>query len=115
MVDMMQEVTPACESWSVIHPGEESGPMRVLLVGLGGGALPAYMLSQCPKGSVFVESVEYDPRVVKAAERFFGFQVIPGANEVETDDGGKAVARRASNPDSSSREQYDVVLVDCFG
>lgn len=114
MVDMMQEVTPLCESWSVLHSGAEASPMRVLLVGLGGGALPAYIVSHCPSGTARVESVEYDPRVVMAAEKFFGFNVQPGKNEVETNDGGAALARRAESA-TYGQEAYDAVLVDCFG
>merc|ERR1719162_2632429 len=61
---------------------EANGNFKSLLIGLGGAALPEYMLQHCPKGTE-LESVEYDPRVVKAATNFFGLQLAPNINEVE--------------------------------
>lgn len=125
MSAMMQDVVPLCKErgqgaaggddpvFRALHSGleEDGGPLRVLMVGLGGGALASYLLSACPEGSVHLESVEYDPRVIEVATKFFGFRMAHGRNEVEQNDGGEAVARRAAGPGKSS---YDVVMVDCF-
>lgn len=100
MVKMMDTTVPMCT--------EANGNFKSLLIGLGGAALPEYMLQHCPKGTE-LESVEYDPRVVKAATNFFGLQLAPHVNEVETNDGGAAVHARAEQG-----SKYDVVLVDCF-
>lgn len=106
MNKMMSEVLPVCEKPRGV--GDTAGGFKMLLIGLGGGALPSYTLAHCPEGSK-VESVEYDARVVSAATNFFGFDVRPGVNEVETSDGGRAVQERVDQGAS-----YDVVLVDCF-
>jgi len=100
MVKMMDSTVPMCT--------EADGNFKSLLIGLGGAALPEYMLQHCPKGTE-VESVEYDPRVVKAATNFFGLHLAPNINEVETNDGGVAVHERAEQGN-----KYDLVLVDCF-
>jgi len=79
---------------------------RILLVGLGGGAMLTHLLNKCPQATF--ESVEYDPRVVEVATRFFG---VPqdARSSIETGDGGAAVAQRAARGD-----KYDAVVVDCF-
>jgi len=100
MVKMMDTTVPMCQ--------EATGHFKSLLIGLGGAALPEYMLQHCPKGTE-VESVEFDPRVVKAATNFFGLHLAPSVNEVETNDGGAAVSERAERG-----IKYDLVLVDCF-
>lgn len=105
MKRMMEQVEPLCQGAGASQDG---GPFRMLLVGLGGGALPAYVLAHCPEGSK-VESVEYDPRVVSAATQFFGLNIIPGVNEVDNRDGLLAVQERAKGGHT-----YDAVLVDCF-
>lgn len=84
------------------------GGASILNIGLGGGAMPAYLLDSCARGTR-VTSVERDPRVVAMAERFFGFRAEPGRNEVETLDALAAVQRHAGAGD-----RYDAVLVDCF-
>lgn len=83
-------------------------PFRVLVIGLGGGALPMYMLHHCE--AAFVESVELDARVVAIAERLLGFR-REARNVVEVGDGLAALQRRASQ----ATPRYDRVLVDCFG
>mmetsp|Transcript_30287 Transcript_30287/g.48906 ORF Transcript_30287/g.48906 Transcript_30287/m.48906 type:complete len:297 (-) Transcript_30287:98-988(-) len=100
MKKMMKEAIPMCEL-------QQSG-FHALMIGLGGGALPQYLLSHCPSGTS-VESVEYDPRVIDVATHFFGLHVAAGVNEVENNDGGKAVQARVENG-----KKYDLVMVDCF-
>mmetsp|Transcript_18503 Transcript_18503/g.50968 ORF Transcript_18503/g.50968 Transcript_18503/m.50968 type:complete len:299 (-) Transcript_18503:122-1018(-) len=100
MKKMMREAIPLCRM-------QQSG-FRVLMIGLGGGALPEYLLSHCPQGTS-VESIEYDPRVIDVATHFFGLRVAPGVNDIENSDGGRAVQARAA-----AGKKYDLVLVDCF-
>merc|ERR1719428_567940 len=109
MEQMMQEVTPMCELAAVdsLRP-PDAGPFHILLVGLGGGALPEYTMQHCPKGTK-MESVEFDPRVIDAATGFFGLHLHEGVNSVENGDGGAAVEKRVQNGD-----KYDVVMVDAF-
>lgn len=98
---MMDIAVPMCQY-------ARNGDFKSLLVGLGGGAIPEYLLEKCPKGSA-IESVEFDPRVVQAATNFFGLSLVPGINEVENNDGGQALQDRAADGKS-----YDVVMVDAF-
>jgi len=98
---MMQLITPRCRS-----SGKE--PFRVLLVGLGGGALVQHILGNCPQGTM-VEAAEYDPRMIEIATRYFGLNPSPGAFKVEKGDGGAIVAARATEG-----QTYDMVLVDAF-
>jgi spermidine synthase len=76
---------------------------RVLVLGLGGGALPARMLRDYP--DVTVDAVEIDPVVVDVAERFFA---LPDDERlrVYTEDARRYVQRTG--------ERYDVVVVDCY-
>eukprot|EP00747_Dinoflagellata_sp_TGD_P202110 gnl/TRDRNA2_/TRDRNA2_75600_c0_seq2.p1 gnl/TRDRNA2_/TRDRNA2_75600_c0~~gnl/TRDRNA2_/TRDRNA2_75600_c0_seq2.p1 ORF type:complete len:311 (+),score=55.01 gnl/TRDRNA2_/TRDRNA2_75600_c0_seq2:53-985(+) len=105
MNEMMDIVRPMCGDFGT---RATQGEFNILVVGLGGGALPDYILKHCRKGTK-VESIEYDPRVAKAAAKFFGLKLSQGQNEVESQDGGAAVQERMENG-----KRYDVVLVDAF-
>ncbi|CAK0888161.1 unnamed protein product [Prorocentrum cordatum] len=83
-----------------------SSPVRVLLVGLGGGAISSYLLDRCPPGRLALENVEKDARVASLASKFFGL-ATSDANTVEVADGLAAVS-------AADRGQFDAVLVDCF-
>jgi len=100
MKKMMDIALPMCEQ-------KEDG-FNALIIGLGGGALPEYLLEHCPQ-SAQIESIEYDPRVIDVATNFFGFHVVPGRNEIQNRDGGEAVKERVE-----AGKKYDLVLVDCF-
>lgn len=102
---MLQLLVPRCQS---PRTGSGKDPFRVLLVGLGGGTLAEYVLDRCPAGTV-VEAVEYDPRMIEVATRFFGLRPQPGRLEIEQNDGGAAVAARAK-----AGQTYDFVLVDAY-
>lgn len=81
-------------------------PVRVLMVGLGGGAISSYMQDRCPAGRLRLENVEKDGRVARLASTFFGFQEGE-QNALEVTDGLAAVRERPAG-------EYDAVLVDCF-
>ena len=76
---------------------------RVLVLGLGGGALPARMLHDYP--GVTVDAVEIDPVVVDVAERFFA---LPEDERLRiyVEDARRYVQRTG--------ERYDIVIVDCY-
>lgn len=84
------------------------GGANILNIGLGGGAMPAYLLDNCASGTQ-VTSVERDARIITMAENFFGFQTEAGKNEVENLDAGAALQKHAKAGD-----RYDAILVDCF-
>lgn len=102
---MAKYLVPMCT-----NPPDKSRtePFRVLLIGLGGGALNQFIMDKCPQGTR-VESVEYDPRMIEAATRFFGLHIQEGVNEVVQGDGGAIVQERANQG-----QKYDLVLVDAF-
>lgn len=86
-------------------------PFRVLMFGLGGGAVPMYIRHRCD--AAILESVESDPRVALIAQRLFGFRA-DNKNKVEIADGEEAAARHAKTHPWPKGPHYDVVLVDCF-
>jgi len=99
---MMELLTPHCKS-----PNKK--PFRVLLVGLGGGALVQHVFGACPKGSL-VHAIEYDPRMIEVATRFFGLHPpSPDVLQIDRGDGGAVVAKLADKG-----ETFDMVLVDAF-
>lgn len=81
-------------------------PKRVLIVGLGGGAMLHFLAKYDP--DVHVDVVEIDPVVVQIAKKYFG--VKPGEEgqspEVFVDDGVAFIGR--------SKEKYDVIYLDAF-
>lgn len=76
---------------------------RVLVLGLGGGALSARMLADYPGMSV--DAVEIDPVVVDVARRFFA---LPEDDRLDVH---VMDARRWVQQTS---ERYDIIVVDCY-
>ncbi|MBE0417233.1 MAG: fused MFS/spermidine synthase [Coriobacteriia bacterium] len=76
---------------------------RVLVLGLGGGALPARILRDYPE--VYVDAVEIDPVVVDVAERFFALPEDERL-QVYVEDARRYVQRTG--------KRYDIVVVDCY-
>lgn len=104
---MVIEVGKLCEA----KAKTTKEPLRVLMFGLGGGAVPMYIRHHCD--SALIESVESDPRVALIAQRLFGFRA-DSQNKVEIADGEEAAARHAATHPWPAGPHYDVVLVDCF-
>jgi spermidine synthase len=78
-------------------------PRRVLIVGLGGGAMVRFLTHHEPQ--VQVDAVEIDPAVVRLADEYFG--VRSGGNvRVLTADAVMFV--------ESTAERYDLILMDAF-
>jgi hypothetical protein len=81
-------------------------PVKVLMVGLGGGAISSYIRDRCPAGRITLDNVEKDGRVAGLASQFFGFKE-DASSTLQVTDGLSAVLHGA-------RGTYDAVLVDCF-
>lgn len=83
-------------------------PLKVLIIGLGGGSLPRTISRYIPDAEIDV--VEIDPDVVEVAERFFMFtsgELI----KVHTGDGRTFIQNMAKD---SSCKRYDLVILDAF-
>ena len=78
-------------------------PRRVLIVGLGGGAMVRFLTHHEPQ--VQIDAVEIDPAVVRLAGEYFG--VRAGGNvRVHTADAVAFV--------ESTADRYDLILMDAF-
>ncbi len=78
-------------------------PRRVLIVGLGGGAMVRFLTHHEPQ--VQIDAVEIDPAVVRIAGEYFG--VRSGGNvRVHTADAVAFV--------ESTTQRYDLILMDAF-
>ena len=78
-------------------------PRRVLIVGLGGGAMVRFLTHHEPQ--VQIDAVEIDPAVVRLADEYFG--VRSGGNvRVHTADAVTFV--------ESTADRYDLILMDAF-
>jgi spermidine synthase len=76
---------------------------RVLIVGLGGGAMVHFLARYDPQ--VKVDAVEIDPAVVQVAEEYFGVRSQGNVNVI-TADAFKYLAE--------SQVPYDVIYMDAF-
>jgi spermidine synthase len=78
-------------------------PRRVLIIGLGGGAMVRFLTHHEPQ--VQIDAVEIDPAVVRIADQYFG--VRSGGNvRVHTADAVQFV--------ESTVDRYDLILMDAF-
>jgi len=91
---------PRAMSLAAIYPQDIK---RVLILGLGGGALPGYMGRFVPDAAI--ETVELDPGVIGAAKKYFGIREIANSHLAESD------ARVFLNRHA---ELYDIIMIDAF-
>jgi spermidine synthase len=78
-------------------------PRRVLIVGLGGGAMVRFLTHHEPH--VQIDAVEIDPAVVRLADQYFG--VRTGGNvRVHTADAFSFI--------ETTTDRYDVIFMDAF-
>lgn len=78
-------------------------PRRVLIVGLGGGAMVHFLRKHDPQ--LQVDVVEVDPVVVQAAERYFG---------IRGDARLRVLTQDAFEYLPATEERYDVIYMDAF-
>lgn len=76
---------------------------RVLMLGLGGGAIPAYLGRFLPGATIDI--AELDPGVIDVAKKYFGIRETSAAHLYESD--ARVFLNRHSEP-------YDIILVDAF-
>lgn len=81
----------------------QPAPRRVLVVGLGGGAMVRFLAHHAP--DVRVDAVEIDPVVVRLADQYFGVRSGGHVRVVTAD----AVAFI-----EATTERYDVIFMDAF-
>ncbi|HNG62046.1 MAG TPA: fused MFS/spermidine synthase, partial [Cellvibrionaceae bacterium] len=81
-------------------------PKNILVVGLGGGTLPMVFHQLLP--SAQITSVEIDPAVVKAAQRFFAYQENPQVITELLD--ARVFIKRAGR----QGKKWDLVVLDAF-
>ncbi len=83
-------------------------PLRILIIGLGGGVIPRAITRYIPDAEIDV--VDIDPDIVEVAEKFFFF--APGENiKVHISD-GRAFIREAGQNNPVNR--YDMIILDAF-
>jgi spermidine synthase len=88
------------QSLAVVFAGKLK---TMLMVGLGGGSVPAYFLRHVPE--LHVTTVELDPGVVAAAKKYFGIEEGP-RHRIATGDGRVFLQR--------NKAKYDIVMIDAF-
>ncbi|WP_342375453.1 fused MFS/spermidine synthase [Myxococcus stipitatus] len=79
-------------------------PHRILVVGLGGGAMPMFLRAVLPRAHIDV--VDIDPDVVSVAQRYFGFREDSRLKAHVAD--GRAFIE-------AERPAYDLVFLDAYG
>lgn len=80
-----------------------SEPKKVLMIGLGGGAISTYIGLFMPQ--VSIDTIEIDPAVIAAAKKYFGLRETPRVRYIAGD--GRVMLKR-------SAEKYDIIFVDAF-
>jgi spermidine synthase len=83
-----------------VHPA----PKRVLIIGLGGGAMPMFLRALYPEAEI--EVVDIDPDVVKVASKYFGFKEDAHLKAFVAD--GRDFVEKA-------KLGWDLVFLDAYG
>ena len=79
-------------------------PQRIMIVGLGGGVMPAFLRRNFPDAQIDI--AELDPEVFAVAKRFFNFREDPKM-KVYVGDGRKFIEQTAN--------RYDIIYLDAYG
>jgi spermidine synthase len=79
-------------------------PKNVLVVGLGGGTIPAFVRRHFPQANI--DAVDIDPGVVEVARSHFGFRE-DAKLRAHVEDGRRFIER--------SERRYDIIFLDAFG
>ncbi len=78
-------------------------PRRLLVVGVGGGALPMFLHALLPQADI--DAVDLHPEVLDVARRYFGFREDAGLHAHVAD--GRRFIESAGPP-------YDVIFLDAY-
>ncbi|MGA0025341.1 MAG: spermidine synthase [Burkholderiales bacterium] len=81
-----------------------AGQQRFLVIGLGGGTLPAFLRKKFPDADI--DAVDINPEVVAVAKTWLGFRE-DARMRIHVADGRKFI--------ESVQQPYDVILLDAFG
>ncbi len=79
-------------------------PRRFLIIGLGGGTLPAFLRKHYPEADI--DAVDINPEVAFAAKNYLGFREDERMR-IHIVDGRKFI--------EAVRQPYDVIFLDAFG
>ena len=85
---------------AVVYPEEVK---RILMIGLGGGAILAYLGRYMP--DVNIDTVEIDAGVITAAKKYFGIKESERIRYLDGD--GRVFLNRNKQP-------YDLILLDAY-
>lgn len=95
----LQYTRAAMLAWALVP-----SPRRVLIIGLGGGAMPRYFHHVLP--GAHIDVAELDPAVHQVAERYFG---LPTDERLEVHVGdGRAFVKQAP-------QKWDLIVLDAYG
>jgi spermidine synthase len=78
-------------------------PLRILILGLGGGAIPMFLRNHFP--DIEIDVVEIDPELIELAKKYLGF-CEDDKLKVHASDGRKFVL--------NSKHIYDIIFLDCY-
>lgn len=84
----------------------QPAPQRILIVGLGGGSMPAVLGDLFP--DAHIDTVEVDAAVVRVAREYFGYG--PGERQRVIEQDARVFIKRALKGDT----RYDWILLDAF-
>ena len=98
--DDLPMLYPRAMSIAAVYPQDIK---RVLVLGLGGGAIPSYLGRFLPDATI--DTVELDPGVIDVAKKYFGIRETSRSHLYESD--GRVFLNR-------HREPYDLIMVDAF-
>lgn len=88
--------------------GHDAGAgARMLLIGLGGGMLPQYLVEHT---ELNVDAVELNGDVIQVARAFFGLPESEKSGQLQVTQGDALPVVRSKKPST-----YAVAVVDCFG
>ncbi|MFP2931713.1 spermidine synthase [Pyxidicoccus sp. 3LG] len=79
-------------------------PQRILVIGLGGGAIPMFLRAVLPEA--FIDVVDVEPEVVEAAKRYCGFQEDASLRAHVAD--GRSFIESSGPP-------YSLIFLDAYG
>jgi hypothetical protein len=99
-----QLISPYAKYSAILLQQSRRKPERALFIGMGAGIVPRYIKRHYPE--IAIDIIEIDPAIPGIAERFFGFERLPGVNIIIAD--GRDFINR-------NKKHYDMILIDAYG